>query len=77
MAAALGFAVVAVVHRRVGLPLERIASTLRTASDGAFEGAAPQSSIREVDEIASAFNQMSGRSRNLQTASSIGRSMIR
>ena len=60
VAAALGFSVVAVIHRRVGQPLERIASTLRTASDGAFEGAAPQSSIREVDEIASAFNQMSG-----------------
>ena len=60
VAGVLGLAVMAVVHRRIARPLDRLAATLRSAAEGEFEGGASQSPIREIDAIASAYNQMSG-----------------
>lgn len=59
---ALGLAavVVALVHRHVVRPLEAIASTMHLSMDGDFDQSTPESAVREIDAISSAFRQMTG-----------------
>ena len=47
-------------HRKVSRPLRHIANVIRSAADGEFEGEASASAVAEIDEIARAYNQMSG-----------------
>jgi diguanylate cyclase (GGDEF)-like protein len=58
---ALFFAgVLLVFHRKVSRPLRLMAGVIRGAADGEFDGQASQSAVVEIDDIASAYNQMSG-----------------
>ncbi len=56
----LAVLVIYVVHRKVARPLDAIASTMRVSMDGDFHEVTPSSSIREIDQISSAFRQMTG-----------------
>ncbi len=60
VALGLGFLVAGLVERKVACPLDLIASTMRAAADGNYEAQLPDSSVREVQGIAVAFQQMSG-----------------
>ncbi len=56
----LAAAGLALFHHKVTRPLRHIARVIRGAAEGEFEGEAARSPVAEIDEIASAFNQMSG-----------------
>ena len=56
----LAVGVVWMVHLNVARPLGAIASTMRISVDSDFGLAAPSSSVSEIDDISSAFQQMSG-----------------
>lgn len=47
-------------HRKVTRPLRSIAEVIRGAADGEFDGQAGHSPFAEIDEIAVAYNQMTG-----------------
>lgn len=52
--------VLIVVQRQVGRPLRRIGSTLQRGADGDFDALLESSAVSEIDQIATAYNQMSG-----------------
>ena len=57
---ACGVVALAVFQREVGRPLRELARVIRNAADGTFDGEAPGAAVAEVDDVAAAFNQMSG-----------------
>lgn len=49
-----------VLHRSIIRPLRQLAGTLRGAAGGEPNGGAPEATVAEIDDLAAAYNQMSG-----------------